>query len=700
MKTRDVGMKDWQGGVAALMCSVAVIGLGAPRAAQAQQMQGDVVALEPLLVEGEDDGSTIVATDASSGSKMPTAVLDTAASVSVITAKEMQVRGVQNVEEVLQYTAGVVTNYYGGDDRFDHFMVRGFNAYTYRDGLLIGANFGGIREEPYAYDRIEVLKGANSTGFGISDPGGSVNYISKLPKTGRWGEVYSTVGSFAQKEVGVDFGDDLTKDGTLSYRLTGKIRDGETEVDYSRDDEKFLMGSLSWRPTDSTTVSLTLDHLDRDGVTGPGYPVGADLDRSVFMGEPDFHYRGTDRDSATFKLDHDFGGGLSAHSTIRWSKTESDFGYAYVAGTVPGTTRATRYYFANDSASKDLIADANLLYQHSFGSIESRTVAGVEYRKSESTNTRWWAPAADLDWTNPVYSGGIDLSTLPPLSSTAKTTTGKAIYLQQELNFSERVIASLGLRHDWSDVTQTNRLTGAVTTGDASDTTQRIGLTYKIRPDLSIYGSYAESVVPASSLSMEPERGNQYELGVKYAPEGLRALFTASIFDLSKTDITRTNPITMLPETLGEVRVRGLDLEAKAELTDALSLTAAYSYLDSEIVANGTAGNEGNQLSFVPENMASLWLNYTVAPTPQRGELMLGLGARYTGSYWVNDTNTQKTESAIIYDATASYQIAQNTSLAVNISNLLDEKHVAYGGFGADYYNPGRSVSATLRRTW
>ncbi len=66
-------------------------------------------------------------------------------------------------------------------------MVRGFNAYTYRDGLLIGANFGGIREEPYAYDRIEVLKGANSTGFGISDPGGSVNYISKLPKTGRWG---------------------------------------------------------------------------------------------------------------------------------------------------------------------------------------------------------------------------------------------------------------------------------------------------------------------------------------------------------------------------------------------------------------------------------------------------------------------------------------------------------------------------------
>jgi iron complex outermembrane receptor protein len=77
-----------------------------------------------------------------------------------------------------------------------------------------------------------------------------------------------------------------------------------------------------------------------------------------------------------------------------------------------------------------------------------------------------------------------------------------------------------------------------------------------------------------------------------------------------------------------------------------------------------------------------------------------GLGARYTGSYYFNDANTQSTGSSIIFDAAFSYKIQENTSFDVNVSNLFDEKHVAYGGFGADFYNPGRAIYATLRQTW
>lgn len=173
---------------------------------------------------------------------MPTDILDTPASVSVITAKEIQQRGAQNVEQVLQYTAGVSTDFYGSDDRFDFFKIRGFDATTYRDGLPLGRPFGGIREEPYAFERVEVLKGGNSTVFGVSDPGGSVNYVTKRPRSERFGEAYVTGGSFSHKEIGFDFGDNLTSDDTLSYRLTGKFRDADAEYDYSRDDEKFIMG--------------------------------------------------------------------------------------------------------------------------------------------------------------------------------------------------------------------------------------------------------------------------------------------------------------------------------------------------------------------------------------------------------------------------------------------------------------------------
>jgi iron complex outermembrane receptor protein len=78
---------------------------------------------------------------------MPTDILDTPASVSVITSREIQERGASSVEEVLQYTAGVSTDFYGSDDRFDYFKIRGFDAYMYRDGLVVGRPFGGLREE-------------------------------------------------------------------------------------------------------------------------------------------------------------------------------------------------------------------------------------------------------------------------------------------------------------------------------------------------------------------------------------------------------------------------------------------------------------------------------------------------------------------------------------------------------------------------
>ncbi len=103
-----------------------------------QKPETATVILETITVDGkgsDDDRSTIVATRTVSGSKLATDILETSASVSVITAKEIQQRGAQSVEQVLQYTAGVSTDFYGSDDRFDFFKIRGFDATTYRDGL-------------------------------------------------------------------------------------------------------------------------------------------------------------------------------------------------------------------------------------------------------------------------------------------------------------------------------------------------------------------------------------------------------------------------------------------------------------------------------------------------------------------------------------------------------------------------------------
>ncbi|MGQ3280035.1 MAG: TonB-dependent siderophore receptor, partial [Shinella sp.] len=615
----------------------------------------------------------------------------------------IQQRGATSVEQVLDYTAGVTTDFYGSDDRYDYFKIRGFDAYTYRDGLTLGAPFGGIREEPYAFERVEVLKGANSTVFGVSDPGGAVNYLTKRPKSERFGEVYVTGGSPQHASTGFDFGDNLTEDDTLSYRLTGKFQNGEKEYDFSNDDEKFLMGGLTWRPTDVTTLTVVFDHLNRDSVPGGGgHPVGYNLDRSLFLGEPNYNYDVTNRNTVSVMFDHDFGSGLTFNTNARYSKSKTGFGYAYVYEPVDnGDTRADRYFFGNAGVDSEFIIDAHLQYDASIDFVDTRTLVGVEYSRRDGDNDLYYDVAPSIDWTDPDYSGRPTYA--GPYSSTNSKRNTKALYLQQDLTLWDKLTASIGVRNDWIDVEEYNKLTAVNSQGDFSELTTRVGLSYKITDELAPFISYAESVAPPD-VGIEPQRGEQYEVGIKYQPSGFPALFSASIFDLTKSNVTVTVPGTPpVRETIGEVQVRGVELEAKAEFANNWSVTAAYTYLDSKIVEDGqlpALSNEGNRFAMVPEHMASLWLNYLLEGEGARGDMTFGVGARYKGSYFLNDANTAKADSSIVFDAAFTYKVFENTSFELNASNIFNEKHVANGGFGADFYNPGRAVYATLRQTW
>ncbi|MGV1753367.1 TonB-dependent siderophore receptor [Agrobacterium sp. CG674] len=687
---------------AILLGCTALVALAPARLiAQEAQVQGGSTVLEAIVIKGagtDDNEKSIVARQTTGAGKMPSEVLTTPASVSVITAKEIKERGATSVEQVVQYTSGVVTDFYGSDDRYDYFDIRGFTPYTYRDGLAIGRTFAGIREEPYAFERIEVLKGTSSSGFGAAEPGGSVNYVTKLPKSERFGEAYVTGGSFNHKELGLDFGDNITEDDTLSYRLTGKFQDADAEYDYSKDNEKFIMGGLTWRPTDVTSLSFVFDHLNKDGVPGSGgHPLGTDLDRSQFFGEPDYYFRTVNRNTYSLMLDHDFGDGLSFASHARYNISNDAFGSAYLDATTPaGGNPANRYFFGSDKTTEQFVIDANLLYETSFDNVESRTLAGLEYSDFKSKNYGLYISALTINWQNPVYSGG-PVSTAPTYGTKNDQKT-KAIYLQEDLTFFDKLTVSFGLRNDWLNLSETDLFGAGTEAASHSEFTKRVGVSYKVTEELAAYASYAESAAPPA-VGSDPTTGKQYEVGVKYRPEAFPALFTASVYDLTKGNITVFDQVTYIPQSVEKVRHRGLELEAKAELTDNIDMIAAYSYIDSNIDEPGGA-NDGNRLMRVPKNMVSLWGTYTLPGEGPRGDMTFGLGARYSDSYFTDIGNKIASESAVVFDAAFTYKIKENTTLQLNASNLFDEKHIASQDAGGQYYNPGRAVYATLRQTW
>lgn len=662
--------------------------------------------LAPIVISGSgttldtsNDSLSIVATETTAVGRMPTDILVAPASISVITSKEIEERGADSVEKVVQYTAGVVTDYYGGDDRYDYIDIRGFTPYTYRDGLAIGRTFGGVKEEPYAYERIEVLKGTSSSGFGAAEPGGAINYVTKLPKTERFGEVYATGGSFSHKEGGFDFGDNLTEDDTLSYRLTGKFQNADAEYDYSKDNEKFLMGGLTWRPTDLTSLSFVFDHLDKDGIPGSGgQPIGSDFDRDKFFGEPDYYFLTTNRNSYSLMFDHDFDNGLSFGSKARYSNSDTAFGSAYLSNTrTDGSNLADRYFFGSDTSTEQFVVDAHLMYEKDFDNVESRTLVGIDYNNFKSDNYGLYDTSAPpISTTDPVYTGG-PVSTVPTYgTANDQKTTG--LYLQQDLTFWDKLTTSIGVRNDWFDLSQDDLFSSASDSDTQNKFTKRFGVSYKITEEVAAFASYAESAAPPG-IGTEPTTGRQYEVGIKYRPEAFPALFTASVYDLTKSNITVYDSVTYLPSTVEKVRHRGFELEAKAEVTESIDVIAAYSYIDSKIDEPGGV-NDGNRLMRVPKHLASVWTTYTLDGEGARGDMTFGVGGRYMDSYFLDLANSGSSESAFVFDASFTYKIQKNTTFQLNMSNVFDEKHIASQDSGGVYYNPGRTVMATLRQTW
>ncbi|KQQ77960.1 ligand-gated channel [Rhizobium sp. Leaf321] len=691
---------------AVLLACTALVSLSPTMLAAQEASSGSNTTLAPIVISGSgttldtsNDSQSIVATETTAVGRMPTDILVAPASISVITSKEIEERGADSVEKVVQYTAGVVTDYYGGDDRYDYIDIRGFTPYTYRDGLAIGRTFGGVKEEPYAYERIEVLKGTSSSGFGAAEPGGAINYVTKLPKTERFGEVYATGGSFSHKEGGFDFGDNLTEDDTLSYRLTGKFQNADAEYDYSKDNEKFLMGGLTWRPTDLTSLSFVFDHLDKDGIPGSGgQPIGSDFDRDKFFGEPDYYFLTTNRNSYSLMFDHDFDNGLSFGSKARYSNSDTAFGSAYLSNTrTDGSNLADRYFFGSDTSTEQFVVDAHLMYEKDFDNVESRTLVGIDYNNFKSDNYGLYDTSAPpISTTDPVYTGG-PVST-DPTYGTANDQKTTGLYLQQDLTFWDKLTTSVGVRNDWFDLSQDDLFSSASDSDTQSKFTKRFGVSYKITEEVAAFASYAESAAPPG-IGTEPTTGRQYEVGIKYRPEAFPALFTASVYDLTKSNITVYDSVTYLPSTVERVRHRGFELEAKAEVTESIDVIAAYSYIDSKIDEPGGV-NDGNRLMRVPKHLASVWTTYTLDGEGARGDMTFGVGGRYMDSYFLDLANSASSESAFLFDASFTYKIQKNTTFQLNMSNVFDEKHIASQDSGGVYYNPGRTVMATLRQTW
>ena len=283
-----------------------------------------------------------VAKSTTTGTKTDTPLKEVPQSISVVGAEQMRDQGAQALQEAIRYVPGVVPDGFGFDSRGDYTLIRGIPAAYYLDGMRTSYGFYAhtIGAEPYGLERIEVLRGPSSMIYGQSPSGGLINMISKMPQEVKHGEIGVDYGSYDFRQVKVDMGGPITTDGKWLGRFVGLARKAETQVDFVDNDRIFLAPSLTYRPTNDTSITLLGTYRKDHGGSvqqflphaGTLYPnVNGDrVPMSRFIGEPT-DYNDTDQQSVSLLIDHKFNPALSIHHGTRYTHTENTYRTHYTA---------------------------------------------------------------------------------------------------------------------------------------------------------------------------------------------------------------------------------------------------------------------------------------------------------------------------------------------------------------------------------
>jgi TonB-dependent siderophore receptor len=695
-----------------------------PSVAHAQE----VIELDMIVLQSEEDPTGPVvgyAAGTSASTKSGRSLAETPSSVTVVTTDQIEDTAANNLSEALGYAAGVVTEAYGADPRFDSISVRGADLQNqiYLNGLHFSRSakpdYGAPSLDLYGMERVELLRGPNSVLYGSGSLAGLVNLIQKRA----WFDGDSTEAGLHFDSNGsyYVFGDaNRVVNDEFSYRIVGKAGNRVLAIDEYDNPGAYLGVATKYQPSGTTTVEFLMSYQNDDPDSPSGVPpalVGVYPDRDLsgfYFGNEALE----DGDRKTLNLGmqitHDLDNGWRIVSNT--GATKFDWSYSNLSvGSVTGT-EVGRTLLEQDEDVWSIATDLRIEGEAYTGEVRHGLTFGIDARRfHEDASSIFYYGQESIDYADPAYSPATAVTDGTTWAADKSVTVEQiGIYASDEVEYGNWR-ASLALRHDWNsakgqsktlyDIPGTGSFPGYTDlTRDDSATTGQASIGYVWDNGLSAYLSYGTSFQSFAEPDgngdpLDPTTGEQWEVGVKYLPATLDAYVTAALYQLEEK-----NRVFGVDDGVGgtdyfqtsKSRIRGLELEGRANLADGWSFTGGYSYTDSKIIGGD---NDGNELGLTPKHTFKLWASKEVQEGPLNG-LTIGAGVRYIGERYAFNANANALDAVTLFDAAVSYDFGNNTELQLNVTNLTDEVYVSSVGSFSTYYGDGRTVSATLTKSW
>ncbi|WP_017348134.1 TonB-dependent siderophore receptor [Pantoea sp. A4] len=645
-----------------------------------------------IVSSAEPTDSGYSSASASAASKTPTAKLNEAQSVSVVTQKQLNDYQATSLFDAMRFVSGTAqSNTLGGTE--DSITRRGFgnnaDGSVFRDGIRSsqGLNFDATT------DHVEVLKGSSSLLYGILNPGGMINVVSKKPQY----EWHTIVGGHYNSTGGGAGNIDIT--GPLgngfAFRLIAEKQAQNYWRGYGNEKHNLVAPSLQWYG-DKASFDVSYESYS--------YDIPYDRGTAFINGKPiniGYKTRLDDYSNHAWGRNQTFSSHWDYQFNDTWS-TRVTFGMnqrQYNSNTVTATainattgvvTRRPDAFRGFNHKTKYVSWDA-IGTPEIFG-MTHNVVFGTDYEMNQTYRANGYNGTKNNDFTisNPVYG----LETITD-STTVKASQSnllnrihnRAVYFKDNIELTSKWIAVLGARYQHYEQRESS---GSASTLDYSDVGNKFlpqtGVIYKLTPDVSFYATMSKSFTPSTTPDDNgnvgaPQQGTTYEIGSKW--QMTPNLFaTAALYRIDARNFDLLINGSTYP--VDKVRSSGLELELNGEIYPGWDLNANYSYDQAEIVEDkNSTENNGNRLQNTPRNSGAVYLSHNVSFNPLPGDFRIGGGVRYVGVRAGDPDNSFSLPAYTVADSFIGWDnnlIGKKTHLQLNINNLFNKKYYPSSG--------------------
>ncbi|EPK3183864.1 TonB-dependent siderophore receptor [Enterobacter kobei] len=669
------------------------------------------VIADPTAVAEATNGYQPLNTSTATLTTMP--MLDIPQVVNTVSDKVLADQHATTLDEALYNVSNVVqTNTLGGTQ--DAFVRRGFGAN--RDGSIMTNGLRTVLPRSFnaATERVEVLKGPASTLYGILDPGGLINVVTKRPEKTFGGAISATSSSFGGGTGQVDVTGPI--DGPrLAYRLTGEYQDEDYWRNFGNERSTFIAPSLTWFGDDAT-VTVLYSHrdyktpFDRGTIFDLNTKQPVNVDRNTRFDEP-FNITDGQSDLAQLNAEYRLNSQWTAKFDYSYSQDKYSDNQARVMAYDAKTGNLTRRVDATQGSTQRMHSTrADLQGNVDIAGFYNEILTGVSYENYDLLRTDMMRckNVKGFNIYHPVY-GKLDKCTTVSAADSDQTLKQESYsaYAQDALYLTDKWIAVAGMRYQYyTQYAGKGRPFNVNTDSRDEQWTPKLGLVYKLTPSVSLFANYSQTFMPQSSIAsyigdLPPETSNAYEVGAKFDLfDGVTA--NIALFDIHKRNVLYTESIggETIAKTAGRVRSQGVEVDLAGSLTENTNIIASYGYTDAKVLEDPDYA--GKPLPNVPRHTGSLFLTYDIHNAFAGNTLTLGGGGHGVSRRSATNGADYYLPGYFVADAFAAYKMKLQypLTLQVNVKNLFDKTYytssIATNNLGNQIGDP-REVQFTVK---